>query len=155
MLACVALVTYLGFQRLERLATLQLAENLRTGSINNGANVRSCTTADGLAGVAITRKITVGKDIATTLLATSSRRALATVQADSPATTTTFLALNGVAATAANSSFQIGGTITGGVTTTPIIQFGLNADMPYTGQVSALSSYGTSTVLVTDCVYSN
>lgn len=93
---------------------------------------------------------TIGNQATTQLLATTSRRAWARVEQPANATNTVAVAIGGGAA-----SFSSGIVLTPATTTSPVpfVDFGLNADLPFVGTVQALSSTGSTTVLVTQCIY--
>lgn len=118
-------------------------ESLFSGQGGIGAN--SCRSSSTITSV--------GHQQGVPLLATSSRRAWATVQ--SIRVESTDNATNTIAVffhdfvhntnTIANSTYRI-------TTTTPLT-FGLNTDLPFTGPVFALSDNGTTTVRVSECRY--
>ena len=109
----------------------------------SGVNTQSCTTTT-VSPVQV-------KTTASTILATSSARAYAKIEliktAGNIATSTPSISfLNGAKATVA-TGLQLS-------TTTPSIEFGLDTDFPYTGQVSGIVGAGSSTIVrVTQCVY--
>lgn len=92
----------------------------------------------------------VGHQVSSTILSSSAARAWAQIEL----VTTTV----GVATNTPSISFDEGAaaTLASGVklsTTTPIINFGLNTDFPYTGAVTAITDVGSTTIRVTDCIY--
>lgn len=96
--------------------------------------------------------ITIGDDISTQILATTSRRAWARVSLANNATNTASLAWNDVTAVH-NTGTLLNAAVTGGASTTPSLDFGLNTDFPYTGAVKVITNFSTTTILVTQCVY--
>ena len=97
---------------------------------------------------------TVGNQASTQLLATSSRRAWAIIETPSGATNTVSLMLNQDVKATVGAGILINATTTNA--SYPVrqeLQFGLNADMPYTGSVQGITNYGSSTAVVTECVY--
>lgn len=117
----------------------QEAQGQTTGPAN-----QACTAS--------TSKVTIGHQLSTQVLATSSRRAWARVQVDQNATNTVALALNDVTATL-NNGILINQALTNGASTTPVLDFGLNTEFPYTGAVKALTNLGSTTLLITQCTY--
>ena len=106
----------------------------------------SCTTSS-------TRAVRIGHQQETTVFASSTARAWASIQVVANATNTVAIAFGGVATLAQGYQLvpvQESSNIASG-TTTPSIQFGLKTDFPYTGPVTALTNNGTTTVLVTEC----
>lgn len=125
-----------------------LADRLAGG---DGFQARGCamTHSLGIAGLGNTID---------NVLATSSRRAWARISVGDNATNTVFLSFDEGAKAVANTGLVLNranGTAGGEATTTPYVEFGLNTDFPYTGAVSATSETGTSTLLVSQCVYAN
>ena len=102
--------------------------------------------------IASSSAITIGDDISTQILASSSRRAWARVSVANSATNTVSLSLNDVTAVS-NRGILLNHSNTGGASSTPLFDFGLNTDMPYTGSIKAITNFSTTTVLVTQCVY--
>jgi uridine phosphorylase len=107
----------------------------------------------------VTRAVTaatIGHQASSQVLATTSvsqegaSRAYARIQlpvlASGSATNTASLSFKQGSAAAANVGIVLS-------TTTPYIEFGLNTAFPYNGAVTALSSTGSTTLLVTECVY--
>src|SRR3990167_9752894 len=94
--------------------------------------------------VASSSSMYVIKEASTQILATSSSRAWARIQVGNNATNTISLMLNDVTAVN-NQGILLNHTNTGGASSTPFIDFGLNADMPFLGVVKAITNYGTST----------
>ncbi len=109
-----------------------------------GPATQACTAS--------TSKVTIGHQLSTQVLATSSRRAWARVQVDQNATNTVALALNDVTATL-NNGILINQALINGVSTTPILDLGLNTALPYTGSIKAITNLGSTTLLVTQCIY--
>ena len=90
---------------------------------------------------------TVGSTTPTQLLATSSRRAWAEVQRDLAdiSTSTVYLSFDGaLGGNRRNHSLNSSSTE---------LAFGLNTELPYTGSVYAVTSVGSTSVLVTESVY--
>lgn len=105
----------------------------------------SCTTST-------TRSVPVGNQNALTVLSASSTRAWASIQVPSSATNTVAIAFGGTAAI--DQGYQLVPIrSTTSTTTVPSVQFGLNTDFPYTGAVTALTSTGSTTLLVTECSF--
>jgi len=93
--------------------------------------------------------VTVGNSLSGVILATSSNRAFARIQqartSNGISTSTVSLAFDGNNATLANG-IELS-------TTTPYMDFGLNTPFPYTGAVQAITSFGSTTLRVTECTY--
>jgi hypothetical protein len=103
---------------------------------------QQCTTSTVTA-------VTVGNQVSTRIVATSSRRALVRIEQPANATNTVTLSLNSdIAATAGNGLQLTPATTTSPV---PLMDFGLNADLNYTGSIQAITNTGSSTLLVTQC----
>jgi hypothetical protein len=115
-----------------------------------GSEAKACTMATSTLMV-------IGKDIPAFVAATSSRRATLVIQPVS--TSTLALNFNGAVASSTTNSGQFYGAqvATGGSssTSTPVYKAGLATDNPYVGAISAINLFGTSTALVTECVYTN
>lgn len=94
--------------------------------------------------------VTVGNQASSVILATSSRRAWARISQPLYATNTISIALNGASAVA-NTGILIASTTAALVPT--YLDFGLNADLPYTGAVAGITSTGSTTLAVTQCNY--
>jgi hypothetical protein len=109
----------------------------------NGFDAYSCTASSST--------IIIGDDIATTVLSAHSRRAWATLQVNNNATNTVATSFGGTASM--NNGYLLNQAITNGASTTPSINFGLNTDFPYTGAISAITNFSTTTILVTQCIY--
>lgn len=130
---------------------------LGVGAIYAGLEIRDRKFGSGEGSVAkaCTTSTVSPVQVSTTAsnaLATSSRRAYAKIEliktATDIATITPRISFsNGAKATAA-TGFQLS-------TTTPLIEFGLNTDHPYTGTVSIISPLGASILRVTECNYIN
>lgn len=94
-------------------------------------------------------QVAVGNQNSVTVLAANSRRAWARItlptNAAGIATSTPFLSFNAGAAATLND-FKLS-------TSTPVVDFGLNADFPYTGAVTGITGLATTSVQVTQCVY--
>lgn len=110
----------------------------------DGFTASSCTASSS--------SITIGDDISTQVLASSSRRAWATISLGNNATNTVSVAWNDVTAVH-NTGTLLNGAVTNGASTTPSISFGLNTDFPYTGAVKVITNFSTTTLLVTQCNY--
>lgn len=106
--------------------------------------VSACTTST-------VARSSIGHQESSLILATSSQRAFARIQAVTTAA--------GVATSTPYISFNSGvaATVTSGLalaTSTPFIDFGLATDFPYTGSVTGIVlGSGTTTVEVTECRY--
>jgi len=112
------------------------------GGVLGGFSDRGCSFTE-------TASSTVGASNQTQLLATSTRRAFARIQKDlsAIASSTVFVSFDGAPAGAfANLALNASSTATS-------IEFGLNTDLPYTGSVHAITNTGSTSVLVTECVY--
>lgn len=114
--------------------------------------------ADGATSIScnnLTQSIVqVGKDVSVSVLATSSRRSWARIGIPTNASTTFLLSVaNGATTTAGNGTILLNNPNVTGASSSPTIDFGLNTAFPYTGTVQALSLYGSSTLVVTQCSY--
>ncbi len=93
---------------------------------------------------------TVGADISSTILSAAGNRAWARIQqvrdVAGVATSTVSLSFDEGAAATVNGGLQIS-------TSTPSIEFGRNADLPYVGAVTGITNAGSTTVRVTECLY--
>jgi hypothetical protein len=104
----------------------------------SGCNVVSTTT------------INIGNQTATTIVASAANNAYVLIQQPVNATNTVALGL-GANASLTGSGIKLA---PGGASTSPDSQaFGLNAPMPYTGSVSAITNLGSTTLGVTICRY--
>ncbi len=111
------------------------------GNLSNQSCVASSTSI-----------VTVGNQLDSLILATSSARAWARIQMPNNASSTIYLGFKNDAAATAISGLPIA-EISGASTSTPYIDFGLNTDFPYTGAVHGLTAFGSTTVFVTQCLY--
>lgn len=103
---------------------------------------RKCT-------VNATSSVVVGDDGSKTILAANSNRAWAKVQNRLNATNTVSINFDAPATT--NSGLQLVGN---NASATPAyLEFGLNADFPFTGAVTARTNAGSSTIRVVQCIY--
>lgn len=112
-------------------------------SITGGDDASACNTNT-------VTSVVVGNQLSTNVVATTSRRAYVRIELPTDtmgvATNTVAISLNnGNAATA----------VTGRIlsTSTPSMTLGLNTELPYTGTITALTSTGSTTVKVTNCIY--
>jgi hypothetical protein len=114
------------------------------GSFGGGdSNAINCSVATVAAA-------TVGDDISSVVLASSTRRAWATLQIP--------FSSSAIATNTNSLSFDDGAaaTLAGGLelaTNTPSISFGRNTDFPYAGAVTGITSTGSTTLRVTQCNY--
>lgn len=94
---------------------------------------------------------TVGSDVSTQLLATSSNRAWARIQQVVNATNTVYISLDEDALATVTSGIHLGD----GPSTSSIeyLDLGMNTALPYTGAVRGIAGTGTTTVHVTECKY--
>ncbi len=101
----------------------------------------SCTVSTSTA-------VTIGPT-SSTLMATSSNRAWAIIQAKPAETSTLYLKFDEGESATVNNGFALG------TTTEDMnkITFGRNTEFPYTGTVTGITNTATTTVLVTECVY--
>jgi len=114
-----------------------LTKNPATG----GEVSRKCETYSSTAA-------TVGADISSTVVAAYSNRAYARIQVVDNATSTISLSFDeGEDATLGT------GIILYASTSTPFVEFGLNTDFPYVGEVTGITSVGSTTVQVVECRY--
>mgnify|MGYP001585164164 CR=1 FL=1 len=122
-------------------------------------NTTSVFAGKGDAGCAINNSTStpIGNQASTRVFSTStpSILAFARISIGDDATNTVYLMFNNDAtSTAAKAGIVLGGANTNGATsTTNYIDFGLNALFPYTGSVQGRTDNGSTTVLVTSCVY--
>lgn len=93
----------------------------------------------------------IGNQVSTQVLATSSRRAWARIQQPINATNTVAISFAGGTAAVLGTGVQLSPSTS--TSPVPFVDFGLNADLPYVGAVQAITSTGSTTVLVTQCVY--
>ena len=104
--------------------------------------------------VTTTTKVNIGDDLSTRVLATSTNRAWARVSVGNNATNTVFASFDEDAAAVLNEGFGLNLANTNGASSTPSIDFGITTVLPYIGSVTAITNFSTTTVLVTECVYS-
>jgi hypothetical protein len=98
-----------------------------------------------------TARVTIGNQASTVVLATSTKRAFATIKQPEAATNSVAVRLqHGVAAT-----LVTGYTLSNSTTSNAAseIAFGLSTDLPYVGAVTAISSTGSTSLEVEECVY--
>ena len=92
----------------------------------------------------------VGNQLSRQILATTTNRAFTRIEqvrtSDGTATSTVHVAFNGDLPATSGTGLTLS-------TTTPYIDFGLNTDFPYQGAVQGLTSTGSTTVRITECVY--
>lgn len=93
--------------------------------------------------------VAIGDDISTQILAQNYRRAWARIQQPLNATNTAAIGFG------QDASFGAGIVLPNATTSSEAsyIEIGLNTDFPFIGSVEALTSTGSTTILVTDCVY--
>lgn len=130
------------------------------GAILLGGFLFVSSNSTALAGIsdaqctATTTRVNVGNQLSTSILSAAGNRAWASVQLPANATNTVYL---GFGITAISGMGYILEPVADGIapnaTTSPSIQFGRNALLPYTGAVNALTSLGSSTLIVTECTY--
>ena len=107
-------------------------------------NSQSCTVSRITA-------TTTANQLSTMVLGTTTRRAWAIIEQPVNATNTVALSFNhGAPATLTSGIDLENASTTNGLTE---IRFGLNTDFPYTGSVYALTSTGSTTLKITECVY--
>ena len=97
--------------------------------------------------------VTIGDDISTEVLAASTNRAWARISVGNNATNTVFASFDEGAAATLNNGIGLNIANTGGASSTPYIDFGITTPFPYNGAVTAITNYGTTTLLVTVCDY--
>lgn len=97
--------------------------------------------------------VTIGDDISTQVLAASTNRAWARISVGNNATNTVFASFDEGAAATLNNGIGLNTANTGGASSTPYIDFGITTPFPYNGAVTAITNFGTTTVLVTECSY--
>lgn len=98
-----------------------------------------------------TSRVVVGATSSTQVLATTSNRAYARISQPSAATNTVSISFNG-----GTAATMLNGELLAAASTTPgerFIEFGLSTPFPYDGAVTALTSTGSTTVIVTNCTY--
>ena len=93
---------------------------------------------------------TVGAQSSTVILSAHANRAWARIQQPANATNTVGIAI-GTALASSTSGIQL----TPATTTSPVnsVAMGLNTELPYTGAISAATNNGSTTILVTECLY--
>ena len=101
--------------------------------------------------VSAATKATVGNQVSTTLLAENTLRAWAVIQQPINATNTIAVSFDEGAAAALGTGLEL--TASTSTSPNPKVEFGLNTDFAYTGEVTGISNTGSSTVLVTQCIY--
>lgn len=94
-------------------------------------------------------KVTIGNQISTQLLATSSRRAWARIQMPAIASSTAYLALNKDAAAVVGA----GTALNASASSTDFMDSGLATLNPYTGAIEGITNAGSTTVQVDQCSY--
>lgn len=105
--------------------------------------------------VTTSSRVTIGNQASTRVLATSTNRAFARIAIGDSATNTVSTSFDEDNLAVLNAGLLIGLTQVGsGSTSTPEIDFGITTVFPYTGSVTAITDNGTTTVTVTECVYS-
>lgn len=111
--------------------------------LTDGRNASKCT-------VATSTRVVVNPQ-STSILPAYSLRAWAIIQQPRNATNTIALSIDEGAAAVLGSGFEL----SVGTSSSPSHQFtfGLNTELPYTGEVTGIASAGTTTVLVTECRY--
>lgn len=129
------------------LATVFMAlvlPNVSFGQVPAGLSAAACTSPTSTI-------ITVGGDVSTRVLATTSRRAYIRIQQPANATSTVYVALNGDVPAATSTGISL----TQSTTTSPVpyVEFGLDTNNPYVGSVTVRSSSGSSTITLSGCVY--
>jgi len=85
--------------------------------------------------------------------ATTSNRAIVTVQQPPNATNTLSISFIGNAVSGQGLTLNRDVTVPDNASTTDTLQFGRNTKFPYNGTVSAITDVGSSTVNVVECVY--
>jgi len=93
--------------------------------------------------------VVIGHQESRTLLSDNSRRAWATIKQPLNATNTLSLSLGGTAVS--GQGYSLPNATTSNYASE--MSFGLNTDLPFTGAVTGRTASASSTVLVTDCVY--
>lgn len=107
-------------------------------------NSQACTISTDTVAI-------IGNQLSSTLLAANSRRAWAIIQQPLNATNTVAVSFNNGASATLNSGLQLqNASTTNGVYE---IHFGLATEFPYTGVVTGITSTGSTTVRITQCVY--
>jgi hypothetical protein len=104
---------------------------------------------DSACSVTSTYKAVVGNQLTSTVLSAASNRAYARISLvtndSGVATSSVYLNFDeGTAATSNNMRLS---------TTTPYYEFGRNTDMPYTGAITGLTTTGSTTVNIIECLY--
>lgn len=117
------------------------AHELSAGGFATSAS-QQCTAS--------TSAIVIGNQVSLTIVSAAGRRANLRVQQPINATNTVTLGLTASAVTSAG-----GLQLTPATTTSPVnyMDIGLNTDMNYTGPVQAITNTGSTTVLVTQCLF--
>lgn len=118
-------------------------KSLQYRPLSSGINTNksSCTLTQTRVGV--------GHQLSTTILSANSARAWAMVMQPLNATNTVAIGLGSTAVFGDGVSLQNAST-TNGFTS---FKFGLNTELPYVGAVTALTSTGSTTLQVIQCVY--
>ena len=109
-----------------------------------GFTDRGCTTETSSA-------VTLTPDTSATVLAASSRRAWARIQHVQIPLDIVWLSFDEGAAATTTKGIILATSTT--ATEPTLIEFGLNTDNPYTGEVTGLAVTATTTVLVSECRY--
>lgn len=105
----------------------------------------SCTTSSVAA-------MTVGHQLSTEI-ASSSRRAVTRISVPNNATNTAWISIDEGAAATINGGIPLNIANTNGASSTPWVEIGLNTNIPYTGSITAITNFGSSTLLVSSCNY--
>ena len=101
--------------------------------------------------VASTTRVTVGHQASTQIIDRKDNRAFTRISQPANATNTVSISLSdGTAATLLNGELLVKASTTPGFNS---IEFGLNTDNPYVGAVTALSDTGSTSLIVTNCLY--
>lgn len=108
-----------------------------------GPQARKCVVATSTA-------IAVGNQFATVISATTTNRAWIRIESPLNATNTAYVGFDDARATVASGFYLTPATTSSPV---PYVEYGLNTDFPTDGAVRILTSTGSSTILVTECLY--
>jgi len=106
--------------------------------------------------VRVSTKAVVGNESSATILSAHPNRAWARIQQPANATNTVYLSFDeGASAVSGSGMFLTDGITVIGYASSTLdnVVFGLNTDMPYNGAVTGITNTGSTTVLVTECIF--
>lgn len=106
--------------------------------------------ADACTSMTVTQ-VPIGNQVSTAILATSSRRAYVLLEEPVNATNTISISTNFGAPAVLNGGMSL--TPATSTSPVPLIELGLNTELPYTGGITAITGSGSTTISITNCNY--